>query len=228
MPELAADYGAPLRQRGLPDSPSLRGRLTLESGESLAQPFHEATSRRQRDAERLIWEVPVRCRVSLASAPSDAREVRLLSHTVTDDELAGLVQRVTEAAQALISGDIHGYAARIKHAHDYTLMSPKGGDPVRGFDDSDGALDALAQFFHGGEAQVEVVETYTSSDLAVLVVVERQHGTIGDLPEQDWSLRVTWVFRRTAESEWELVHRHADALVHPIDHDRLGALARGE
>ena len=151
-----------------------------------------------------------------------------LSRTVTDEELAALVQRITEAAQALISGDIEGYATRIKHAHDYTLMSPYGGDPVRGFDDSDGALDALAQFFRGGEAKVEVVETYTSGDLAVLVVIERQHGTIGDLPEQDWSLRVTWVFRRTAESDWELVHRHADALVHAIDHERLGELARGE
>ena len=151
-----------------------------------------------------------------------------MSHTLTDEELAGLVQRVTEAAQALISGDIGGYVARIMHARDYTLMSPYGGDPVRGFDDSNGALDALAQFFRGGEAKVEVVETYTSGDLAVLVVIERQRGAVGDLPEQDWSLRVTWVFRRTAESDWEVVHRHADALVHAIDHERLGALARGE
>ena len=151
-----------------------------------------------------------------------------MSRTVTDQELAALVRRVTEAAQALISGDIEGYAARIKHAPDYTLMSPYGGDPVRGFDDSDEALGALAQFFRGGQASVEVVETYISAELAVLVVIERQQGTIGDLPEQDWSLRVTWVFRRTKESDWELVHRHADALVHAIDHERLGALARGE
>jgi len=47
-------------------------------------------------------------------------------------------------------------------------------------------------------------------------------------PEQHWSLRVTWVFRRTAESDWEVVHRHADPLVHAIDHERLGALARGQ
>ena len=151
-----------------------------------------------------------------------------MSRTMADEERAGLVQRITEAAQALISGDIEGYAARIKHAHDYTLMSPYGGDPVRGFDDSDEVLAALAQFFRGGEAKVEVVETYMSGDLAVLVVIERRHGTVGNLPEQDWSLRVTWVFRRTAEPGWELVHRHADALVHPIDHDRLGELARGE
>jgi len=45
---------------------------------------------------------------------------------VTDEELAALVQRITEAARALISGDIEGYAARIKHAHDYTLVSPYG------------------------------------------------------------------------------------------------------
>jgi ketosteroid isomerase-like protein len=151
-----------------------------------------------------------------------------LSSIVTDEELVALVHRITEAADALIRGDIEGYAARIKHADDYTLMSPYGGGPVRGFDDSDEALDALAQFFRGGEAKVEVVETYASGDLAVLVVIERQHGMIGDLAEQDWSLRVTWVFRRTAESDWEVVHRHADALVHAIDHERLGALARGE
>jgi ketosteroid isomerase-like protein len=148
--------------------------------------------------------------------------------TVTDQELAELVRRVTEAAEALIRGDIEGYVSRIKHADDYTLMSPYGGTPTRGFDDSDEAMAGLARFFRGGEAEVELVETYASGALVVLVVIERQHGTVGDLPEQDWSLRVTWVFRRTADSDWELVHRHADALVHAIDHERLGALARGE
>jgi ketosteroid isomerase-like protein len=147
--------------------------------------------------------------------------------TVPDDDLAALVQRVTDAAEALIGGDIRGYVARIKHAEDYTLMSPYGGAPVRGFDESDDALDALARFFRAGESSVEVVETYTSGDLAVLVVIERQRGIVGDLPEQDWSLRVTWVFRRIAGPDWEVVHRHADALVHAIDHAQLGALARG-
>jgi ketosteroid isomerase-like protein len=162
----------------------------------------------------------------MATIPTPRR--RALSAAATDEELAALVHRITEAADALIRGDIEGYATRIRHADDYTLMSPYGGGPVRGFDDSDEALAALARFFRGGEATVEVVETYASGDLAVLVVIERQHGTIGDLAEQDWSLRVTWVFRRTAESAWEVVHRHADALVHAIDHERLGVLARGE
>ena len=46
-------------------------------------------------------------------------------------------------------------------------------------------------------------------------------------PEQDWSLRVTLVYRREGD-EWRLVHRHADPLVHEISHEQLGALARGE
>jgi ketosteroid isomerase-like protein len=146
----------------------------------------------------------------------------------TREELAELVRRVTEAAEALIGGDVEGYLARIRHADDYTLMSPYGGETTRGFDDSDEALAGLARFFRGGEASVEVVETYVSGDLVVLVVIERQRGVVGDLPEQDWSLRVTWAFRRTADDDWEVVHRHADALVHGIDHERLGALARGE
>ena len=66
-----------------------------------------------------------------------------MSPTVTDEELPALVQRVTDAAQALISGDSKRYAALIKHANDYTLMSPYGGDAVRGFDDSDAASRAL-------------------------------------------------------------------------------------
>src|SRR5262245_28457545 len=147
--------------------------------------------------------------------------------SVTDEELRALVQRVTEAAGALIAGDIRRYVALITHADDYTLMSPYGGEPVRGFDESDASIEALEQFFRGGRAEVEVVETYASGDLAVLVVIERQRGTVGDLAEQDWSLRVTWVFRRAGVG-WKLVHRHADALVHPIDHERLGRLARGE
>lgn len=60
----------------------------------------------------------------------------------------------------------------------------------------------------------------------VLAVIEHQHGEVGGLPDQDWSLRVTMVFRRAGD-QWQQVHRHADALVHPIDLDQLSALAGG-
>ena len=71
------------------------------------------------------------------------------------------------------------------------------------------------RIIQNGEAELEVVQTYTSGDLVVLVVIERQHGEVGGLPDQDWSLRVTWVFRREG-SQWRQVHRHADPLVYGI------------
>ena len=67
---------------------------------------------------------------------------------------------------------------------------------------------------------------YDSDTLAVLVMIERQRGEVGGLPEQDWSLRVTEVYRK-ADSEWELVHRHADLLVRLIALEQAATLARG-
>jgi ketosteroid isomerase-like protein len=143
----------------------------------------------------------------------------------TDEELADLVQRTAAAASAFIRGDMQTYVTLIQHADDYTLMAPYGGEAVRGFDGSEEALAALARWFQGGEARFELVQAYASGDLAVLVAVERQHGVVGGLPDQDFSLRVTLVFRRT-ESGWQLAHRHADPLVHRISHEALAALAR--
>ena len=119
------------------------------------------------------------------------------------------------------------YVELIRHTDDYTLMPPNGGETRRGFDDSPEALDAMARFFRGGEARLEVEATYASGDLAVLVAVERQHGEVGGLPDQDCSLRVTLVFRREG-STWRLAHRHADPLTRAIGHEAMAWLARGD
>jgi ketosteroid isomerase-like protein len=71
------------------------------------------------------------------------------------------------------------------------------------------------------------VESYASGDIAVLVAIERQHGEVSGMPDQDWSLRVTLVFRRQG-AQWWLVHRHADPLVHAISMEHMSVLARGE
>jgi ketosteroid isomerase-like protein len=146
---------------------------------------------------------------------------------ITDDDLGKLIERAREAAGALIQGDVRRYFALVNEAPDYTLMPPTGGPTRHGFDSSPATIEALEEFFAGkGQAELEVEQTYVSGDLVVLVGVERQHGTVGGLPEQDWSLRVTLVFRRDG-SDWRLVHRHADALVQPISMEQLAALARG-
>jgi ketosteroid isomerase-like protein len=146
---------------------------------------------------------------------------------ITDEELAKLVERVREATGALMQGDIRRYLALVNHAPDYTLMPPTGGPTRHGFDSSPAGVDALEKTFTGGgDGDLQLEQQYASGDLAVLVGVERQHGPVAGLPDQDWPLRVTLVFRHE-DSDWRLVHRHADALVQPITMEQLSLLARG-
>jgi ketosteroid isomerase-like protein len=145
---------------------------------------------------------------------------------VPDDELAELIERVREATSAFIGGEIRRYVGLVNHADDFTLMPPNGGETVHGFEASEDEITEMERYFKSGEATLEVEAAHASGNLAVLVVVERQHGRVGDYPEQDLSLRVTLVFRREG-SQWRLLHRHADSLVHPITMDQLLELARG-
>ena len=150
----------------------------------------------------------------------------MVQGNVTDVNVGELIQRTAEAAAAYIQGDIHRYLALIKHADDYTLMPPYGGETKRGFDTKE-ALETTPKMFRGGEADLELVESYASGDMAVLVAIERQHGAVSGMPDQDWSLRVTLVFRREG-GRWRLVHRHADPLVHAISMEHMAVLARGQ
>lgn len=137
-----------------------------------------------------------------------------------------LVATMDEAVGAYIRGDIRHYLSLFDHPDDYSLMPPYGGETVQGYSPSEEAIEETSRFFVTGEGHLELQHTYTSGDLVVLVAVERQHGEIGDFPHQDLSLRVTLVFRRAGD-RWELVHRHADPLVHQIPMSHLAELARG-
>jgi ketosteroid isomerase-like protein len=144
---------------------------------------------------------------------------------ITDEELAELVERTEEATSAWMRGDMERYLALTPHARGFTLMNPFGGAPAR-YDDRTESIRAAASYFAGGEAKLELVETHAWGDTVVLVMVERQHGQVGGLPDQDWSLRVTQVYRRDG-SDWRVVHRHADPLVRDVGLDHAAALARG-
>ena len=147
------------------------------------------------------------------------------SVAVADEDVAHLIRRTAVANAALVRGDIDGYLALTEHAKDYTLMAPFGGAPTRGFDPSSEQRAAMARFFKSGTFDQEVVATYDAGGIVVLVTIERVRAEVGGLPEQDWSLRVTQVFRRDG-AEWQLVHRHADPLAHGISLEQAAALAR--
>ncbi|HKE43844.1 MAG TPA: nuclear transport factor 2 family protein [Steroidobacteraceae bacterium] len=148
-----------------------------------------------------------------------------MNSRVPSEDVVNLTRRTSDANAALVRGDIDRYLALTEHAEDYTLMAPFGGAPTRGFNPS--SRGAMARFFKSGTLDQEVVATYDSGDLVVLVTIERVRAEVGGLPEQNWSLRVTQVFRREG-AKWRLVHRHADPLVSGISLQQAAALARGD
>ena len=149
-----------------------------------------------------------------------------MADTAGTDELAELIRDTDEAAAAWMRGDMDRYLALTHHARGFTLMDPSGG-PARRFENRAENFKGWKSPFANGEARLEHVETHIWGDTAVLVMIERQHGEVAGLPDQDWSARVTHVYRREG-GKWLLVHRHADLLAHPLDPQVMAALARGE
>jgi ketosteroid isomerase-like protein len=160
--------------------------------------------------------------LSVQASPTSAGR----AEGVAGEAVADLTRRTEAQAAAFMRGDMEQWAALIRIADDFTLMQPFGGAASHGFDSSPRRLADLARYFRNGNATLEVAQSYTSDDLVVLVMIERQHGEVGGLPDQDWSLRVTQVYRRHG-AEWRLVHRHADPLVRGIGLEPAAALARG-
>jgi ketosteroid isomerase-like protein len=162
---------------------------------------------------------------AVAAVPLSAAE-RLLGPAAAGDEVTQLIKRAAEKNAAFMRGDMDRWFSLAGLAPDFTLMQPFGGQASHGFDASPARLSELARYFRNGETSLEVAQTYASGRFIVLVMVERQQAEVGGLPNQDWSLRVTEVYRNNG-SEWQLVHRHADPLVHRIALQQAATLARG-
>ena len=160
--------------------------------------------------------------LSAATSTAGALAAEPVGRTVST-----LVTRAEDANAAFINGDMASWYHRAGPiSSEFTLLQPFGGPASHGFDGSPGHLAEMASYFTGGRATLELAASYAASDLVVLVFVERQRAQVGGLPEQDWSLRVTQVYRRHAGA-WELVHRHADPMVRWLGLHKAAALAAG-
>ena len=148
-----------------------------------------------------------------------------MGERISDEELTEFLRRTEQAADAWVRGDMETYLDVIHHAQGFTLLAPFGG-PATQHDERAESIRASADYFSGGEARLEHIYTHAWGDTVVLVMIERQHGQVGGLPDQDLSLRVTQVYRRDG-ADWLLVHRHADPLVQTLELERLTALLRG-
>ena len=86
-------------------------------------------------------------------------------------DLAELIELAAEATSAFIRGDMRRYFALMKHTDDYTLMAPTGGEATHGFEVSEERITETERFFKTGDGTLEVVQTYASGELAVLVAI---------------------------------------------------------
>ena len=111
---------------------------------------------------------------------------------ITGADLAALVERMGEAADAYIRGDVHHYFSLFEHPDDYTLMPPYGGETWHGFTLTEEGAAETARYFASGEARLDVQASYVSGDLAVLVAVERQHGEVGGRPTRTGRCGSPW------------------------------------
>ncbi|WP_338826798.1 nuclear transport factor 2 family protein [Bradyrhizobium sp. 27S5] len=182
-------------------------------------------------SDRICRRLAVAAALALPLAVRAAADEQTLSRAAAPNGPADsapdeLIRRTEQAMSAFMRGDMTTYLGLIKHGDDFSLMQPFGGFPSEGFDPSPEHIARLAGYFKGGETKLELVKSYASRDIIVLSMIERQHGEVGGLPDQDWSLRVTLVYRRS-DADWHLVHRHADPLVHRISLAQAAALARG-
>lgn len=163
----------------------------------------------------------------MAATAAIPLSVQLPANTAAeDDEIAGLIKRAEDKNAAFMRGDMDRWSRLVRIAPDFTLMQPFGGPASRGFDASPKRLAELSRYFREGETELEVLQTYASNGFAALVMIEHQRAEVGGLPAQDWSLRVTEVYRKDG-ADWQLVHRHADPLVRRIALQQAAILARG-
>lgn len=143
-----------------------------------------------------------------------------------DGVVGELAKRSELQAQLFNAGEMKRWLEVVQLGEEFTLMQPFGGPASQGFDPSPEHLAKMSAAFRNGTATLELVQAVASDEVVVLAYVERQDGEVHGLPKQDWSLRVTQVFRREGPN-WKLVHRHADPLVRGITLQETAALAAG-
>jgi hypothetical protein len=131
-----------------------------------------------------------------------------------DQVVKKLLAQAKEDSVKWMSGDSGPYAAHMAHTPQFTIFGPFGGPSPPGWTDdfAKRQVDA-ARPFQGGTASIELVQSYVSDNLIVLVTFERnQVKFAGSDGFQQWDLRVTQVYERVG-GDWKVVHRHAEPLV---------------
>jgi ketosteroid isomerase-like protein len=138
-----------------------------------------------------------------------------------DEFLASVLPRLKAADTAIHDGDAGPRIALWSRNDPVTLFGAL--QHKTGWLEIAPVFEMLASRFSNCESfEYEVLAAGVSGDLAYIAGIEHTTAAVGDAPAQPYELRVTTVFRQE-DSEWRVVHRHAD----PVPRQRADARAAG-
>jgi hypothetical protein len=126
-----------------------------------------------------------------------------------------LLTQGEDASRRWMNGDSTGYANLMAHTDRFTIFGPLGGPSPIGWSEGFARAQAAgARQFRGGiSSTVELVQSYVSDSLIVVVKIERNRVRIaGREQPEEWVERSTEVYMHQG-SEWKIVHRHSDPLI---------------
>ena len=161
------------------------------------------------------------------AAIAAAAAVAMPSEALAADPVQSVHEAYAKGNAALMRGDSMAWHSLVPLSDDFVLFSPFGGRPSRAADYTPERIERMGRFFKNGDFREEVVQTFASDDMIVLATIERTNISVGGLPQQEWALRVTSVFKREG-SQWKLAHRHADPFVEDVAVAEAARIARGE
>jgi ketosteroid isomerase-like protein len=129
--------------------------------------------------------------------------------------LKDAIEESHAALDAILKGDKSRYQSLFSEREDVTLGNPFG-PFASGRRNVEATLAGAASHYRGGGMTgADLVATYASNDLAVVVENERGRAKVGGGEELlPVAVRVTSVFRLEGDA-WKLVHRHADPITTP-------------
>ncbi len=133
----------------------------------------------------------------------------------SDTLVQQLLLQGEDASRRWMNGDSAGYANLMAHTDRLTIFGPLGGPSPMGWSEGLARAQAAgARQFHGSiSSTVELVQSYVSDSLVVVVKIERNKVRLaGREQPEEWVERSTEVYMQQG-SEWKIVHRHSDPLI---------------
>jgi ketosteroid isomerase-like protein len=125
----------------------------------------------------------------------------------TESFLASVLPRLTEADTALHNGDAGPREAVWSHENPVRLFG--AARTASGWNELRQLFAWLGSQLSNGTYEYEVLAAGASGDLGYIVGIEHTSASIGGAEPEAYELRVTTICRRE-NSEWKVVHRHAD------------------